>query len=520
MRRAESSAALLPVALDADRAEPLHRQVYRELARLILAGRIRAGSRLPSSRELARELGVARNTVLAALDQLTSEGYVEGRRGSGTYVANDLPDASPLVPEPGPAQGPSRIAPGHGAAKPRHPPLAPSSTALADGRHAPARLSGLLAPGIADPFEFPFELWARLLAKTWRRPSRALAAGGASAGFLPLRQAIADYLRLLRGVRCEAEQVIIVSGTRQGLDLAARLLLSPGESVWLEDPGYPGLRGPLAAAGAKLVPLPVDAEGIDLLAAPRGSRPRLIAVSPSHQYPLGMTMSLARRLQLLERARQADAWIFEDDYDSEWRYRGRPLAALQGVDTDGRVIYAGSFSKVLFASLRIGYLVVPPQVLDAFLSARATLDDQPSLIAQPALAEFLAEGHFAAYLRRQRRIYRARQELALAAAAKHLGGLLDVPADPGGLHLVGFLTQELLRRMDDRMASKRAEAAGISTPPLSRYWIGRPSRQGLMLGYAAMPDAAIDPAMERLAEALAHREPQPERVQARLSSGS
>ena len=333
MRRAEAMAALLPVAVDAEQGEPLHRQVYRELARLILAGRIAAGSRLPSSRELARELGVARNTVLAALDQLTSEGYVEGRRGSGTYVATDLPDAPPLAPEGSMARAAARAL--------LRPPLAPRASMLADGRYAPARLTGLLAPGSTDPGEFPFELWARLLAKSWRRPSQSLAAGGSPAGYLPLRQAIADYLRLLRGVRCEAEQVIIVSGSRNGLDLAARLLLSPGDAVWLEDPGYPGLRGPLAAAGAKLVPVPVDDEGIDITMAPRGSRPRLIVVSPSHHYPLGMTMSLPRRLQLLERARQSDAWILEDDYDSEWRYRGRPLAALQGLDADGRVIYAG-----------------------------------------------------------------------------------------------------------------------------------------------------------------------------------
>ena len=497
--------ALLPVAIDADRREPLHRQVYRELARLILGGRLSAGSRLPSSRELARELGVARNTVLAALDQLTSEGYVEGRRGSGTYVATDLPDAPPMMPEGRSATGRAPVP----VKQPRFPTLASHATALADGRHAPARLSGLLAPGVADAGEFPFELWARLLAKSWRRPTQALAAGGAPGGYLPLRRAIADYLRLLRGVRCEPEQVVIVSGTRQGLDLAGRLLLTAGDSVWLEDPGYPGLRGPLAAAGARLVPLPVDAEGIDLSQAPRAGHPRLIAVTPSHQYPLGMTMSLPRRLQLLERARQADAWIFEDDYDSEWRYRGRPLAALQGLDTDGRVIYAGSFSKVLFASLRIGYLVVPAQALDAFLSARSTLDDQPSLIAQPALAAFLAEGHFAAYLRRQRRIYRARQEMALAAAGKHLRGLLEVPPDPGGLHLVGFLAPALARRMNDVTASRRAAAAGVSVPPLSKYWIGRVGQQGLMLGYAAMAEGLIEPTIARLARALEGREALP-----------
>ena len=241
---------------------------------------------------------------------------------------------------------------------PAAPVLAARAAALVQQHLAPPRRSGLLAPGLADVGEFPFELWARLLARSWRRPTKALATGGSPGGLLALRRAIADYLRLLRGVRCEAEQVIIVSGTRQGLDLTARLLLEPGEAAWLENPGFPGLRGPLIAAGAKLVPVPVDGEGLDLAKAGRAA-PRLICVTPSHQFPLGMTMSLARRLALLERARADNAWIFEDDYDSEWRYRGRPLAALQGLDGDGRVIYAGSFSKVLFGSLRIGYLVVP-----------------------------------------------------------------------------------------------------------------------------------------------------------------
>jgi GntR family transcriptional regulator / MocR family aminotransferase len=486
---------LLPLALEAKSEVPLHRQVYRELARLILAGRLAAGSRLPSSRELGRDLGVARNTVLSALEQLASEGYVEGRRGSGTYVATDLPDRMPSAAPKGLAQRSKigrRIAPV----------LAARAAPLVQGRLAPPRRSGLLAPGAGDVGEFPFELWARLLARSWRRPLRSLALGGSPGGFLPLRKAIADYLRLLRGLDCTPEQVIIVSGTRQGLDLAARLVLEPGDAVWLEDPGYPGLRGPLIAAGARIVPMPVDREGLAFAKGGRVPPARLICVTPSHQFPLGMTMSLARRLALLERARRDNAWIFEDDYDSEWRYRGRPLAALQGLDVDGRVIYAGSFSKVLFASLRIGYLVVPPAVLDAFLQARATLDDQPSLVAQPALAAFLAEGHFAAYLRRQRRIYSARQERALAAASRHLTGLLEVAPDPGGLHLIGYLTPALMRRMDDREASRRAAARGLEVPALSDYWIGRPKRQGLMLGYATLAEAAIEPAIARLAEAL------------------
>ena len=260
-----SASILLPVALETKGEAPLHRQVYRELARLILAGRLAPGSRLPSSRDLARELGVARNTVLSALDQLASEGYVEGRRGSGTYVAADLPDTPPLATE-------QHCRAARALPRAPSPVLAARAAALVQQHLAPPRRSGLLAPGLADRGEFPFELWARLLARSWRRPTQALATGGSPGGLLALRQAIADYLRLLRGVRCEAEQVIIVSGTRQGLDLTARLLLEPGDAVWLENPGYPGLRGPLVAAGAKLVPVPVDGEGLDLAMAPAGAR--------------------------------------------------------------------------------------------------------------------------------------------------------------------------------------------------------------------------------------------------------
>src|SRR5262249_48375241 len=459
-------------------------------------GRLAPGSRLPSSRELARELGVARNTILSALDQLASEGYVEGRRGSGTYVAADLPDKAPLAAEESASR--RRGAPRAAAA----PVLASRAAPLVQARLAPPRRSGLLAPGVPDVGECPSEIWARLLARSWRRPAGALATGGSPGGLLALRQAIADYLRLLRGVRCEAEQVIIVSGTRQGLDLAARLLLQPGEAAWLGNPRFPGLRGPLIAAGAKLVPLPVDAEGLDLAKAGKAPAPRVICVTPSHQFPLGMTMSLARRLALLDRARADNAWIFEDDYDSEWRYRGRPLAALQGLDSDGRVIYAGSFSKVLFASLRIGYLVVPRPGLEAFPAARAPLDGRRPRPARRAGAPSLPEGHLASYPRPKRRIYRARQERALASAERHLAGLLEVPADAGGLHLIGYLAPDLARRMDDREASRRAAARGIAVPPLSDYWIGRPQGQGLMLGYATLPEPAIEPAMERLAQAL------------------
>jgi GntR family transcriptional regulator / MocR family aminotransferase len=306
-----------------------------------------------------------------------------------------------------------------------------------------------------------------------------------------------------RAVRCEADHVLIVSGIRQALDICARLLLDPDDPVWVENPGYPGLRGTLIASGARLVPVEIDAEGLSLASGiAQAAKPRLICVAPSHQYPLGTTMSLGRRLALLDHARRADAWIFEDDYDSEWRYEGKPLAAMQGLDQDGRVIYAGTFSKVLFPSIRLGFMVVAAHALDRFLAASTALDEQPSLLAQPTLAEFITAGHFATHLRRQRRRYKRRQELLLAAAARHLDGLLVVAPDPGGMHLVGYLGPKLAVRMDDREASRRAAAIGIGAPPLSAHWIGRPRSQGLMLGYTAFAETAIEPAVARLAKAL------------------
>ena len=484
-----NNAALAPVHVDRDRAEPLHRQVYRDLVQLILSGRLRPAARMPSSRMLADDLGVARNTVLLALEQLHSEGYVETRHGSGTYVSRDLPDVRPVEP--------SRRA----TARRRPPALAKRSGLLARQADLPLRSRGLLGPGEPDCAGFPFDLWARLLAGSWRAPDRRLLLGEEPTGLPALRAAIAEYLAAARGVRATAEAVVIVAGIREALAVVARLLLDPGDIVWLENPGYPGLRGPLTAAGAKLVPVDVDAEGLRIPVTTES--PRLICVAPSHQYPLGMTMTAARRLALLDHARKVNAWIFEDDYDSEWRYAGRPLPAMQGLDQDGRVLYAGTFSKVLFPSIRLGYVVLPAALREPFLAARHALDDQPGVFAQPALAQFVLGGHLATHLRRQRRRYKARQALLLDAAGRHLRGLLDLAPDAGGMHLIGYLHPDLAARMDDREASRRAAAVGITTPPLSSHWLGPAKRQGLLLGYTALPERQVDTVIRRLAKVLA-----------------
>ena len=339
--------------------------------------------------------------------------------------------------------------------------------------------------------------------RTWRAPQARLFRHGEPGGYRPLREAIADYLATTRGVRCEWRQVIITSGGQQSVDLTVKGLTDPGDQVWIEEPGYSGQRGPLLAAGLEMVPVPLDREGFDLRAAKtKAPAARLAIVTPSHHYPLGIVMSLARRLELLEWAAQTGGYILEDDYDSEYRYAGRPLAALQGLDREGRVIYAGSFSKVLFASLRLGYLVVPPALAEPMVTMRRALDDHPSVLAQPALARFFREGYFAAHVRRLRQLYSLRQEALLAAAHLHLSGLLEVSPDEAGMHLVADLAEPLARRMNDQAVAARAAAAGVTVTPLAEYYLGSPDRQGLLLGYAAVPEETIAEKVSVLAAAL------------------
>jgi GntR family transcriptional regulator/MocR family aminotransferase len=489
------SLALGPAAREAN-AGPLNRQLYGALRAAILEGRLGAGDRLPASRVLAADLGVSRNTALAAVEQLVSEGYLEARRGSGCYVARDLPDARPAMPA---RKSGEHSAPAEARLSKRGQGLAatPRSFVSQSGRWYPC-----FTPGVPDQSDFPFALWARLLARSWRHPGDGLIKGGDPAGLPELRAAVADYLRQARGLQCSADQILILSGIRQAIDLTCRLLLDPGDAVWLEDPCHNGVRAAIAAAAARIVDVPVDAEGMvvarGLAKAPKA---RLVCVAPSHQYPLGVVLSLARRLQLLDWARGAKAWILEDDYDSEFRYRGRPLATLQSLDAEGRVIYVGSLSKVMFPSLRIAYLVAPPALVDAFRRARAAVDEHPPMTPQPALAAFFREGHLSAHVRRQRKHYGERQERLLALAACHLGDRLALNADPAGMHLVAEPLGRLARIPDTEL-SRRLSAAGIIAPALSGYYVGKRRRQGLLLGYAAVPDAMLEPALKRMVEVL------------------
>jgi len=496
---------LLALALERGTGPTLQQQLYDQVRAVILAGGLPPGARLPSSRALAAELGCSRNTVVSAFDQLLSEGYLEGLAGSGTFVCRVLPED--LLGTPSPA-----------AAARRPPVAAPPPRLSARGR----ALTGLrrrqlgggraFLPGVPETADFPFDIWSRLLGRAWRHPPAELPRLGTPAGLKELRQAIARYLATFRGLACDWRQVIVTAGAQQAIDLVIQLLLEPGDQVWIEEPGYPGLRGPLIAAGATPLPVPLDDEGLCVAEGRRrGPGARAAIVTPTHHYPLGTTLSLARRLELLAWARESGAWILEDDYDSEYRYAGRPLASLLGLaagrEESGRVIYIGSFSKVLFPSIRIGYLVVPENLVEAVTAAQGALGAQPTAVIQPVLAAFIEEGHFATHVRRMRRLYATRQAALVAAAARHLGDLLSVAPDAAGLHLMAWLKPALAARLGDplgdRVAAELAAKAGIAVSPLSDYFAGPPTRQGLLLGYAAVPEDEIEDGARRLAAALA-----------------
>ncbi len=479
-----ASAEELGAELGLDRAgeTPLHRQIFEGMRDAVLSGRVGAGERLPSSRALAAALGVGRNTAIAAFEQLAAEGYVVARAGAGTRVC-DLPLASPHR--------------GHVA---RSPTLSRRGRALCEPRDAGPDLGRVaFQPGLPDVSTFPYETWSRLLAREQRR-ARATQVGYDSDGGHPeLRAGIARRLALVRGVHCEPAQVVIVAGAQAALDLVARVTLDPGDEAWIEEPGYLGARHALVAAGARLRPVPVDAEGLDVAAGARSwPRARLAYVTPSTQFPLGVTLGLERRLALLEWAEHARAWVVEDDYDSEYRYRGRPLTALYGLDDARRVIYVGSFSKVLFPGLRLGYVVAPPPLANALRAALRHTGHAAPMFVQAALARFVADGHLAAHIRRTRVMYAGRQRHFVAAVRAMLGTHLDLADSDAGMQV----TCTLRRRADDEPIARRAAEHGIVAPALSRYYLGPRRGRGLFLGFAATPELQAREALAILARVM------------------
>jgi GntR family transcriptional regulator/MocR family aminotransferase len=485
------------VALEPDGATPMHRQIYLAIRAAILEGRLAVNTRLPASRVLADDLGVSRTTVLGAYDQLAAEGYIAGRAGGGTRVAAD-------IPRPG-GRGSRR--PGRGAATGSAAVPDESLSALA-GRVRAAygtfRRDVPTAPfayGMPALDAFPLSTWSRLMARRWRHAPAAILGNDDGCGFPALREAIAAYALTSRGVRCTPEEVVVTAGAQQGLDLIARLLVNPGDAVWLEEPGFRPARAALVAAGARVVEVPVDDEGIDVSLGRRAApRARLALVTPSFQSPLGVTMSLRRRLALLAWAREANAWIVEDDYNGEFRYDGRPLASLQGLEQDGarRVIYLGTFSKSMFPALRIGYAIVPPELVDAFAWGRLMSVGHSPLLEQAVLADFIAEGHFARHVRHMRELYAERQQTFVTLAERLVGGLLHVPPLPAGMQLIGWLPSGV----SDVVVSREARARGVLVEPLSRHRVLPSEQQGLVLGYVPFRPSEVRRALETLATVI------------------
>src|SRR5690606_15689216 len=463
--------------LGAQDALPLHRQLYEALRRALLDGKLGAGERLPSSRDLAQDLKLSRNTVVAAINQLSVEGYLASRVGSGTYV-NDH------VPRNGLSRA-ARGAPGQ-AAQLQPARLSTRGHALVHRFSAEALEVQPFTPGIADFSAFPLTLWQRLQNKHWRMTYPDMLDYNDSGGYAPLRRAIADYLRVFRSVQLDADQVIVTTGTQQSLELCARLLADHGDTVWVEDPAYWGAVKAFMATGLSLAPVLVDEEGIRPDAADPARPPRLIYLTPSHQYPTGAVMSLRRRHALLEAARAHSAWVLEDDYDSEYRFSGPPISSLGGLDTDERVLYMGTFSKVLYPGIKLGYLVVPKPLAAAFKQAHYDLNRPGQMPLQAALAEFIEMGHFSSALRRARQNYAERRQCLLEALKPVMGMDGEAPLISGaeqGLHLC----LQLPRKLDDKAIAQGLARQGLTVRALSAYCLDRRDLKGLVIGYGYAP---------------------------------
>jgi len=490
MARRSVAAAFTVVSIDHASPTPLFRQLYEGMRAAILDGQLVAGVRVPSTRVLARELGVSRHTVLTAFAHLLAEGYVEGKRGAGTYIARIRPDDGARVAALSPADRTERAPSRRGGA------LVPAPT------HPDADRPAAFRVGLPALDVFPYRLWSRLLARHWRRSARHLLGYDDSAGYRPLREAIAAYLGASRGIRCTPERVIVVSGGQQASALAARALLDPGDAAWIADPGPLGVRAALQLSGVRAIPVPVDDEGLDVAAGmTRRADARLACVAPSHQFPLGVTMSLERRAALLEWARWSGAWILEGDECSEYRYGGRLMPPLQALDGADQVVYYGTFSALLFPTLRLGYIVAPPALVDAFVAARRAMDLYSPALEQAVLADFIGAGYLAHHVRQMRAVYARRQAALVAAATRELSGLLNVRAATSGLSLLGWLPVGV----DDRVAARRAAGWGVDTAPLSSYTVEQAQPGALLLGYAATTEAGIEEGVHQLALALDSR---------------
>ncbi len=473
---------------------PLYQALYIHLRAAILSGELKGGMKLPSTRALADELSISRNTVLVlnAYRQLLAEGYLDSIEGSGTFVAQVLPELLLTAPHPNVPQ--ITQASRSESHRPLFSERAKAQIAVSQPPTASKPRPFLAEAPALDVF--PYQLWSRLVVRQARRIPVNTFMYQDSAGYRPLREAIAAHVAISRQVHCTPGQVMIGPGSQGALDLAARMLINVGDPAWIEDPGYSGARGAFVGAGAHIIPVPVDDEGLMVsVGISRAPQARLVYLTPSHQFPLGVTMSLSRRLELLDWAKRANAYILEDDYDSEFRFATRPLATLQGLDDADRVIYIGTFSKVLFPSIRIGYMILPPLLVDPFLKVRRLVDIHSPILEQAVLADFMFEGHFTRHLRRMRALYAERRS-ALLVAASELPLKIDSPE--AGIHCVGWLPDEI----DDLMLASKAADYDLNLTPISSFSLEPLPHKGLLLGYGGFSVQEIEDGVQRLGDLL------------------
>lgn len=480
-------------AIDIDRTsgKSITAQVYKAVKQLIVSGNLAVGKRLPSSRTLADELDISRTTAIAVFERLASEGLIVSRTGSGSFVSAAAEAQRPRA---------RLVVENERLATTRLADLIEEASPKFFQRLAHPQKPRAFITGLPDYDAFPLAIWSRLTAKHWRQPRDTILGYSDPNGLASLRQAIAEHLRASRGVACDAEQIFIVNGAQQAFDLIGRVLLNPGDPVWFENPGAIGARNSFIACGAKMIPVPVDEEGLSVDAGLKlVPQFRLAFVTPAHQHPTGVEMSLRRRAQLLGAANEQDAWVVEDDYDGEFRYDGRPLPTLKSADHAERVIYVGTFSKSMFPSLRLGFYLAPKPLVPVFQRVSgAFLQGVPASI-QAVLAAFINEGHFATHLRRMREIYRERHQAFRDAAEKRLHGLLDFSPSTAGFHVVGKFVQRHHREDD---VQETAAAAGLIVSPIGRFCIDPVAEKGLVLGISAIDPRAIRKGVEVLASVL------------------
>jgi GntR family transcriptional regulator / MocR family aminotransferase len=488
------SEAIGPViAVERSATDPLHKQVYDGFRLAIVRGNLRPGQRVPSSRALAIEIGISRIPVLNAYAQLLAEGYFESRKGAGTFVSNSLPESLTIcrerTPQPAQASGPRPVA----------------RRALLLPHKRPPWAGGWGSFSVHQPaFEcFPFHLWSNITQRHSRSPRQSVIHNIDPLGTATFREAICAYLRTARAVQCDPGQVMVVSGSQQALEISARVLMGHGSAVWVEEPGYSLAKNVFIGAGCRLVPVPVDDEGIVVpIGLKRGPKARAAYVTPSHQYPLGATMSAGRRMQLLNWAQSAGSWIIEDDYDSEYRFESAPISSLQGLDRNARVIYIGTFSKVLFPSIRLGYIVIPEDLVDHFIAVRSAMDIFPPYLYQEVLTDFMREGHFARHIRKMRLLYSERRTALVQSIRDQLGPELEIQGTQAGMHLAVTLP----KGFSDREIATKAARKGLWLFPLSPSYLGKSPRQGLVLGFGNTSVEEMPHAVSRLRAQLEDRD--------------